>query len=348
MPPGAPSIPAPAPAAVRKPTVIAGGLESIKYEGGKADRFAQAVQRNVNTVHYGARGEEDVYVRTDMKDGNGRVIFKCAEPSVMPGVKQRVTATVTASQLQTQFQLPASVAKVAMDMVNGVDLGNVSEELAVMWGNDCQEASSAVVTDALELSRSEVLAKASRNIARLVEILGSINLKMVFGARSLAQWTSHGVATEAKLESAMTEIAQIVKLSNKSIKPLLEVKKKADDLEKRMNDVAARCQSTSAAATVIADSMKDNPTASGILRGRAASLLATYAQSVGDSELRKLQIQQPLQLIAVVQNVVLTTVPSLLSSITALTTQSVSDSISPTQINETTDMITNATKMLRL
>jgi hypothetical protein len=51
-------------------------LESIKYEGGPADRTTGGAYPNVNEIYYGNKGEEVTYQRTDRKDADGRIIFK--------------------------------------------------------------------------------------------------------------------------------------------------------------------------------------------------------------------------------------------------------------------------------
>ena len=50
-------------------------LMRIKYEGGKADGVAGGVPPNVTVIHYGNKGEEQRYDRTDRIDQKGRPIF---------------------------------------------------------------------------------------------------------------------------------------------------------------------------------------------------------------------------------------------------------------------------------
>lgn len=48
---------------------------SIKYEGGPANGTAGGASPNVQHVLYGAKGEEQLYDRTDRQDDKGRVVF---------------------------------------------------------------------------------------------------------------------------------------------------------------------------------------------------------------------------------------------------------------------------------
>jgi hypothetical protein len=47
----------------------------IRYEGGKANGTAGAASDNCKTIYYGPKGKEEIYVRTDRTDDQGRTIF---------------------------------------------------------------------------------------------------------------------------------------------------------------------------------------------------------------------------------------------------------------------------------
>jgi hypothetical protein len=191
----------------------------------------------------------------------------------------------------------------------------------------------------------------------MMEILGSIRIEKVFGrhsnsffARTLGRATRE-IDTPEELEEAEREIEQLVSLVNGSISQLLDLKTKAEQLSAEIEKVRFEAEASAIAALFISEYMAKHSHGDIAQRftERGMSLTATCAQIQGGSSIRLLQIEQPLQLISVVQNVVLVTLPGLIASIAALQTMAKSSNKpTVTQIDELGDQIQKTLQSLKV
>ncbi len=329
---------------VSKPTVMGGSVQKVGPTVFKASE-----ERKAGPTRIGAANSAPSFPEPDWPQ-----TFK---PSAMPGtIRSRISVTLSdLEKVQARIQQPVLTRAIQMVQEFSPDAATISS--AVLFGSDIQERHNALVTEGLKLARSEIFAKASRQIGRMMEILRLIRLEKVFGKRSggflsrTLKRASQEIDTPEELEDAEREIEQIVALVNNSIGKLLELKAEAESLSAEIEKIRLESEAASVAALYIADYLakRSRPDIASRFTERSVSLTATSAQIQGGSSIRLLQIEQPLQLISVVQNVVLVTLPGLIASISAMQTMlKGANQPTVTQIDELGDQIRQILDSIKL
>jgi len=279
------------------------------------------------------------------------------KPSAIPGtIRKRIPVTSEELRREQANTQPVVLERV-LQLVQEFSPDTANDRVAVLWGSQIQQGYSDVVSQGLQLSRSEVLVKTSRYIERMMEILGSIRLEKVlckksdsFLAKALGR-VSKEIDTLMELEEAEREIEQLVSLVNASIHPLLDLKTKAEKLSVEVERVRVEADASSIAALCICKyfSLNSRTDLSQIFTDRSMSLTATCAQIKSGSSIRQIQIEQPLRLINIAQNVVLVTLPGLIANISALQTMAKgTNKPTVTQIGELGDQIQKTLQSLKV
>ncbi len=279
-----------------------------------------------------------------------------AKPTCMPGtIRQRIPVTLAELQ-KKQAQIQQPVLEEALRLLQGFSPDIANDETAIYWGHETQKRNSEIASRSLALSQSEIVTTTSRHIARMVELLGLVRLEKVFETGSgffanMFRAATHDIDTPKELEEAMREIGQIVSLVTGSIQQLLDLKTKVEALSTEVEKICTEAQAASIAADCIADYFTglSRPDLAQRFTERSMSLTATIAQIQSGSSIRSIQIEQPLQLINIVQNVVLVTLPGLIGDIAAMQTMMQgSRKPTPTQISELSGKMKSTLQILKV
>lgn len=276
-------------------------------------------------------------------------------PTAMVGeVLQQIAITLV--DLRTQnTAVKHSVLQDALQQIKSCNPDTLNDRVAVLWGNEVQQAYSELVTSVLDLSQSEVLVIASRRVKRLEDLLGSIRLDSIYKNNggfftSIFKKGNQLIETPAALKEALREINELVHLLGKSIDQLLDLKTKFELASSDAEQIRDKAEARSIAALAVANYLSGNQKSlADSFIGRAMALTATCAQIERDGSVRKLQIEQPLKLITVVQNVVLITLPGLIGTIASLQTlMSENNKPTVTHFQEVGDQIATTLKGLKV
>lgn len=250
--------------------------------------------------------------------------------TAMPG-KARKRIVLTLDELRAQHSaVKETVVQAALGLIQGLNLDDATDRNAVMWGHDAQRAYGSLISTCLALSQSEDLTKVTGHINRVMEILGSINLKKIVGLEESQGMLSRLFGGEGKtpidtlpeLKQAEDELSQIITLVSQRIDRLLALKEDLEKISRNIDDAGDTVEAHMIAAEFLSDYINRHQTSKGGLAGRfserSASLTQTLAQIRSSGSTMTLQVEQPLHLIASVQHVTLVMLPGWLGNIVSL------------------------------
>ncbi len=343
---------------IRRPTVIPSGGGSIKPTVMGVCPQGQATKP---TAIPGTPGKVENLKPTAIPSNTVQAVVKPAivpvgKPSVIGIGEVRKRIPITSANLQGKTQKVETIERV-VHLVESFIAERATEQSAVMWGTEVQKQYSGLMSEVLALSRSETLNQVSRRVGRLIEILGSIKLDKVFAqkggegflARAIKK-SSAEVDSLEELERALEEIDQIAKIISDDVPKLLALRGQIELISTRTLEVGDEVNALALAGAHIAEHLESigKRDVAGRLSGRVVSLTATTAEIVGGSSVRKLQIEQPLQLIEVAQDLALVTVPTMLNSLAALQLLARrGNKPSVTQVSEVGDLVSAVIGKLR-
>lgn len=252
------------------------------------------------------------------------VVVRVTQPSAMPGVR-RERIPVTREDLIVKHRLSDAVLNEALKIIETTNQDSFTLNQAVLWGQSLQEKFGVLVSDSLTLAQSEVVATVSGYLNRMMELLEEIKLEKVFekGAGLLTgvlRKSSKEIDTVEELDEALREIDQLSGHMRGRIDELLQLRERIESNSKQIEALCDSVEASIAAAITIADyfenlSKKDF---SERLQERAGSLTVTLGQIRSNGSMRNLQIEQPMRLTSLIQNVVFTTLPSWTMSVASL------------------------------
>ena len=263
------------------------------------------------------------------------------EPTVIAGVRrQRIAITTRELQALASGASPA-VCSAAVRLLNGVVVQKLTERKAVLWGHEVQKAYGDQVTGTLALAQDPLVEQARSHVARMLEILGAIDLMAVCGhdnaglvARVFKPMNGK-IDTPAELGRALDELVLLLDRMSAAIARLVG---HADQL-RRHAAAMARMADEVAAAALAADFLSrhvaaSDPHVAQRFAERAMGLTATLAQVGQTDAVRRIQIEQPLQLIGAIQNVALVSLPGFIAGLAALLTLAKTQGASPTEARD--------------
>lgn len=300
--------PTPVTPAAHKPTVITVGEQPIEKPEAKVVKASVIVPPVVTTV------------KTNVLHGG-------SQPTTMIGSKRKRLAVTFAELESKNVGTEHEVLNAALDLILITNLDELSDRDVVMWGHELQHRFAGHVTECLTLSQSEDLKNTSRNLARMLEILESIDLQAVFVpqggilSRFMAR-SNKKIDTIEELKLACEEIQQLIVLLDKRLDGLLTLKGDLDTVSRKIESVGKEIEMSMIAALYLADYLSQGADANPVLSQRFAergmSLTQSLVQIRTSSSMRDIQIEQPLAMIGRVQDVALVLVPGLIGTITSL------------------------------
>jgi hypothetical protein len=263
------------------------------------------------------------------------------EPTVIAGMRRhRIPVAPRELQALAPGTAPA-VCAAAVRLLDGVVVQKLTERKAVLWGHEVQKAYGDQVTGTLALAQDPLVEQARSHVARMLEILGAIDLMAVCGhdnaglVARVFKPVNGKIDTPAELGRALSELRLLLDRMNAAIARLLGL---ADKLRQHAAAMA-RVAGDIAAAALAAEFLSRHVTApdphvAQRFAERAMSLTATLAQVGQTDAVRRIQIEQPLQLIGAIQNVALVSLPGFIAGLAALLTLAKTQGASPTEARD--------------
>ncbi len=301
--------PSPEPAVTPKPSVIGGSEQQSAPPPRPAPSIIPSRGPDVATPQY--------------------VPTKATVPTSIPGTKRKRLAVTIDDLERRNVGTKESVLKASLDLILVMNLDDLKERDVVMWGHDLQRRYSELVTKCLTMSQSDDLKNTKRNIARILEILETIDLQAVFLPQGgiLSRFTPKSkkkIDTLDELETAQDELRQLLDLLDKRLGGLLTLKEDLDLVSGEIDEIGDSVEASAITAAFLADQIAQmqhvNQHLSQRFADRGMSLVQTLVQIRGSSSMRETQIEQPLALISKVQDVALVMVPGLVGTIVSLKT----------------------------
>ena len=279
-----------------------------------------------------------------------------AKPTAIPGFERRRIAAELADlrRLAPQVRLP--VAERALRLVETFVVEGVRDRQAVLWGHRLQQDYSDLVSQSLELAQADLFKRVAGYLGRMTEILVSIDIEAVCGAApgsgalgGFFKKVNRRIDTPEELDAARAELDQLVRLMGDALEALLSFKERLEKSSKRIEETGDEVEAAALAAQFLSEHLNVKQRAlSQRFLDRSISLTQTVAQIRGSTSLRESQIEQPLRLIAAIQNVALVMVPGWLGSIAALTSALATDrKLTPTEAGELAYQLRNIVQQLK-
>lgn len=248
-------------------------------------------------------------------------------PTAIPGVERR-RLEVDSQELRRLFPLATTgVLRQVADLLEAFVLEGANKRIAVLWGHAQQQDYSDLVSRILQLSQDRLLVKVAGYINRMITILNSIDLEAVAATGQIGgvfgqylKRLNAKIDSPDELETARLELDQLVRLMGASLEPLLELKQTQEKLSLRIDGLGDSLEAASLAAEFLSQRLQaERPDLARRFLDRSLSLIQTVAQIRGSGAIRQAQTEQPLHLIASIQNVALVLIPAWLGSLAALT-----------------------------
>ena len=264
------------------------------------------------------------------------------QPTAIPGA-ERKRIEVAVSDLQALSPgAAAGVYQQARALVGAFVVDKASQRKAILWGHNLQQVHGDLVTEMLALARSPVLRQVEGYLARMMDILGSIDLMAVCGhggdslVGRLFQGINSRIDTPGELAQAQAELEQLLALMGGALDPLLDLKDRLLRLSGSMEGTAAQVEASAIGALFLSERLRqDDAALAQCFVERSMSLTQTLAQMRQAGSTREIQIEQPIRLIGAIQNVALVVMPAFIGSIASIATLSASKTtISPTEAGE--------------
>jgi hypothetical protein len=263
-------------------------------------------------------------------------------PTAIPGVERRRIAVTVADIARLSPGVAPAVAATAVRLVEGFVVEGARDRTITLWGHGAQQEYADLVARTLDLARADELGRVRAYVTRMIDLLGAIDLPVICGIGRPAGVFDRlfggtgRIDTLCALEDARAELDQLVRLTAAALDPLLRLRDRLSEQARRIEATGGDIEAAALAAGFLADHLSiTQPALSQRFLERAMSLTRSVAQLRGDDPLRAAQAEQPLHLIAAIQEAVLVAMPAWLSTIAALTaTASGARSPNPTEAGE--------------
>lgn len=244
-------------------------------------------------------------------------------PSIMPGTK-RERIPVDKENLKKRHGVKDSIIDAAMKIVEAINQNNLTHRDALLWGQPLQAEYQTLVSEGLSLAQSETITITNGHLNRILVVMGLIELDKIFKVGGtiarLFRKATEAIDTPEEFDGALRELGQLSKLLGEKIDDLITLRSKLEQNSIQIDRVGDEIEISLIAAQIFADFFnKISQTDTAVcLEERIASLTATLGQIRSSGPMRKMQIEQPMNLTTLIQNTVFNTLTSWMTSATAL------------------------------
>lgn len=277
-----------------------------------------------------------------------------AQPTALSGVRRERVAVSSRELHDFAPEATSAACADAARLLAGTVAETLDERKAVLWGHDAQVAYATAVAGTLSLAQEPLAQRARAHVDRMTQILAAIDLMAACGhgkgglVASLARALNDRIDTPAELAGALAELRLLLDRLGAATGDLAgladRLRRHAAAIDRIGHDVAA----AALAARFLAQRIeRDAPAVARRLVDRDIALTTTVAQIRQDDAIHRLQLQQPLALIALIQNVALLSLPGLLSSLAALQALAGARGASPTEARELAYQLQDVLQRLR-
>lgn len=281
---------------------------------------------------------------------------KAVRPTEIPGVARKRIAVGREELAKLAPGTKPRVLELARRLLETYVEEEAADRTAVLWGQRSQEAYSGLISETLSLSQADVLVSVTGHLNRMMEILRSMDLKGVAtGVPSggmLGEYLkgmNKKIDTLGELEAARAELDQLVGLMGAALGELLDLKERIEKQSRRIDEIGDEVEAAALAAQFLSE--RENQRSPQLARRffeRSLSLTQSAVQIRGGTSVRAAQIEQPLRLIGVIQNVALVMLPGWLGSIASLSVLSREDrKPTPTEASELARQLRNILEQLK-
>ncbi len=279
-------------------------------------------------------------------------------PSKIPGAKRmRLPVTLDDVKSATTEQDVAILEK-AWQYVLETDIEQATKSSVLVWQTGLQKQYSDKVSQLLECTQHEAIAKASGHLSRVVQVLEGIDLYGVCqyekdGMLSkFLKSSSKEFDTPAELLHAERELRQLTERLGSHLKVLIELQHRLQTLNDELATLSGEIRIAAIAAAVLSAYLRKKSAAMEKIADqfleRSMSLTQTEAQISQNELAREMQLAHPAGLISAIQNTVLVMVPDWLGSVAAMRSMvEASKKVTVTEVEEMTDWKKRIIKLLK-
>ena len=264
-----------------------------------------------------------------------------ARPTTVRGTRRERVAATPRELSALAPEATAATCQAAARLLAGTVVETMTERKAVLWGHDLQQAYGDLMGATLALAQDPLAEQARAHVDRMTQILAAIDLMAVCGhgkgglLAHVVRAMNDRLDTPADLAQALGELQLLLERLGAATQRLAGL---ADRLQRHAGAIARLEGDVDAAALaalyLARHAEAEAPELSRRFTDRAMSLSATVAQIRQGDSLHRLQLQQPLDLISVIQNVALVSLPGFLTGLAALLALAKSRGASPTEARD--------------
>ena len=248
-------------------------------------------------------------------------------PTIIAGMRRKRIETTPSSIQALSPGTSAVTCKAAARLIEAFPAGKANDRRAVLWGHELQKSYGEWITKALAVAQEPLIEQARTHVARMMEILGAIDLMAVYGydksgiLGTLTRSMNSSIDTPDELERALAELRLLLDRLGTAIERLMGLADRVREHATAIQKLEADMQAAALAAIFFSNHFAGEDRAlSQRFTDRAMSLTASVAQLQQGDTVRRVQIEQPLQLIGTIQNVALVALPGFIANLTALLT----------------------------
>jgi len=262
-------------------------------------------------------------------------------PTTIPGVRRTTFEASPQALRAVAPEAAAGTCEAAASLLAAVPVGGMNERKAVLWGHALQKSYADAMAATLALVQDPLAGQARAHVDRMTQILAAIDLMAACGhgkgglLARLASPLSDRIDTQARLAAALDELHVLLDHLGAATTGLADL---ADRLRRHaaaMDRIERDVEAAAVAALFLArHHEREAPELARRFTDRAMSLTATVAQMRQGDAVHRLQLQQPLDLIGVIQDVALVTLPGFLSGLAALLALAGSRGATPTDARD--------------
>lgn len=218
---------------------------------------------------------------------------------------------------------PRAAAR-AVRLIDGFVVEGAREPHIDAWGQSAQQRYDALVREAVDLSRAEVLSRARGSIDAVITLLEAIDIETICADRrsSLLDFLEPAgdrIDTPRKLASARTKLDRLADQARAALDPLLNLKASLDEHAHRVDETSLELEAAALAALFLAESLAaERPALSRRFLQREMSLTETALRIRGGQLVRADQVQEAFALITMIRGVVLLDLADWLVAVAAI------------------------------
>lgn len=269
------------------------------------------------------------------------LISPVVKPSIMPGTTRK-RIDIQKADLRKKVNSSDSTLDCAIRIIESTNQDDVTTNTAVLWGQQAQEKHNSLIETSLKLAQSEVVLSTTTNLNRAIQILTKIELETIFSKPAnfvvgMLRKRNDKIDSEEELDEALRELSQLTGLMKERITELLQLRTSLEINSKEIAEAGNEIESFMIAALALADYFSTKESRLDIstcFQTRAESLTVTLGLIRSSGSMRTLHIEQPMRLTTLIQETVFNTLPSWMTSVTALRSTLHSKQPNPTEVSE--------------